>query len=200
MKNSDLGIRVKELRNRRGFSQELLAENSGLGVRTIQRIENGETEPRGDTLRRLANALDASPDEIIDWQLSENKGFLMALNLSSLGFILFPLLGILIPLILWISKKEKIKHVNQTSKEILNFQITWTIVVILTFIYFAGSMYYRISQAGDISPALIMGNSAIKFTVYGFLYLYNFVLILINTIHIGNDRKVKYFPKINVIK
>ncbi len=124
----------------------------------------------------------------------------MALNLSSLGFILFPLLGILIPLILWISKKEKLKHVNQTSKEILNFQITWTIVVILTFIYFAGSMYYRINQAGDISPAIIMGNSAIKFTVYGFLYLYNFVLIIINTINIGNDRKVKYFPKINVIK
>ncbi|WP_162416369.1 helix-turn-helix domain-containing protein [Cyclobacterium roseum] len=199
MKNLILAKRVKELRNRRGLSQELLAENSGLGIRTIQRIENGETEPRGDTLRRLANALDTSPDEIIDWTISENKGFLIALNLSSLGFILFPLLGILIPLILWISKKGKIKDVNHLSKEILNFQISWTIIVILTYIYFIGSMYYRLSQAGDISPA-VLGNPLVKFAVLGFLYLYNFVLIVINTVKIENEKKVKYFPKLNIIK
>lgn len=199
MKNLILAKRVKELRNRRGLSQELLAENSGLGIRTIQRIENGETEPRGDTLRRLANALDSSPDEIIDWTISENKGFLIALNLSSLGFILFPLLGILIPLILWISKKGKIKDINYISKEILNFQISWTIIVILTYIYFIGSMYYRLNQSGDISPA-VLGNPLIKFAVLGFLYLYNFVLILINTVKIENEKKVKYFPKVNIIK
>lgn len=199
MKNLILAKRVKELRNRRGYSQELLAENSGLGIRTIQRIENGETEPRGDTLRRLANALDANPEEIIDWSITEDKGFLTALNLSSLGFILFPLLGILIPLILWISKKGKIKHLNHISKEILNFQITWTIVVILTYIYFIGSMYYRLSQAGDISPA-VMGNPLVKFAVFGILYLYNFVLIIINTVNIKNEKKVKYIPKLEIIK
>lgn len=199
MKNLILAKRVKELRNRRGLSQELLAENSGLGIRTIQRIENGETEPRGDTLRRLALALDASPDEIIDWIITEDKGFLTALNLSSLGFILFPLLGILIPLILWISKKGKIKHLNHISKEILNFQITWTIVVILTYIYFIGSMYYRLSQSGDISPA-VLGNPEIKLAALGFLYVYNFILIVINTIHIDKERTVKYFPKITLIK
>jgi len=199
MKNLILAKRVKELRNRRGFSQELLAENSGLGIRTIQRIENGETEPRGDTLRRLANALNTNPDEIIDWTIIEDKGFLMALNLSSLGFILFPLLGILIPLILWISRKGKIKEINHISKEILNFQITWTIVIILTYIYFIGSMYYRLSQAGDISPA-VMGNPVIKFAALGFLYIYNFILIIINTINIEKEKKVKYFPKLNIIK
>ncbi|WP_162341037.1 helix-turn-helix domain-containing protein [Cyclobacterium salsum] len=199
MKNLILAKRVRELRNRRGLSQELLAENSGLGIRTIQRIENGETEPRGDTLRRLASALDSSPDEIIDWTITEDKGFLMALNLSSLGFVLFPLLGILIPLILWISRKGKIKDINYISKEILNFQISWTIIVILTYIYFIGSMYYRLSQAGDISPA-VLGNPLVKFAVLGFLYLYNFVLILINTVKIENEKKVKYFPKLNIIK
>ncbi|WP_163380946.1 helix-turn-helix domain-containing protein [Cyclobacterium sp. SYSU L10401] len=199
MKNLILATRVRELRNRRGLSQELLAENSGLGIRTIQRIENGETEPRGDTLRRLASALDSSPDEIIDWTITEDKGFLMALNLSSLGFVLFPLLGILIPLILWISRKGKIKDINYISKEILNFQISWTIIVILTYIYFIGSMYYRLSQAGDISPA-VLGNPLVKFAVLGFLYLYNFVLILINTVKIENEKKVKYFPKLNIIK
>ncbi|MGK0236126.1 MAG: transcriptional regulator with XRE-family HTH domain, partial [Psychroserpens sp.] len=40
LKNKDLAKRVKELRKRNGMSQELLAENSGLSLRTVQRIEN----------------------------------------------------------------------------------------------------------------------------------------------------------------
>jgi transcriptional regulator with XRE-family HTH domain len=47
MKNKELAQRIKELRNRRCFSQEELSEKTGLSLRTIQRIENGETEPRG---------------------------------------------------------------------------------------------------------------------------------------------------------
>ena len=53
MKNKNLSKKVKELRKRKGFSQEELAENSGLSLRTIQRIENGETEPTGETLKRI---------------------------------------------------------------------------------------------------------------------------------------------------
>jgi transcriptional regulator with XRE-family HTH domain len=102
MSKSELSKRVKELRSRKGLSQEQLAENSGLSLRTIQRIENGETEPRGDTLKRLMNALDAAPDDLMDWSIAEDKGFLTAVNLSALGFFVFPLLGILIPLIMWI--------------------------------------------------------------------------------------------------
>uniref|UniRef100_UPI0030F528A3 helix-turn-helix domain-containing protein n=1 Tax=uncultured Wocania sp. TaxID=2834404 RepID=UPI0030F528A3 len=71
MKNKNLANRVKELRKRKGFSQEELTEISGLSLRTIQRIENGETEPRGDTFKRLANALNVTPDELIDWTLQE---------------------------------------------------------------------------------------------------------------------------------
>ena len=46
-----LGKRLKELRNRKGLSQEQLAEDSCLSLRTIQRIEKNETVPRGDTLK-----------------------------------------------------------------------------------------------------------------------------------------------------
>ena len=67
MKNFDLAKKIKELRSRKGYSQDDLAEYSQLSLRTIQRIENGETEPRGDTLKRLAKALNVTPDEMIDW-------------------------------------------------------------------------------------------------------------------------------------
>jgi len=76
MNNLHLAQHIKELRNRKGMSQEFLAEESGLSLRTIQRIENSETVPRGDTLKRLAIALQTSPDEIIDWKIEEDKNYL----------------------------------------------------------------------------------------------------------------------------
>ena len=65
MSNKKLQKKVKELRARTGYSQELVAEKSGLSLRTIQRIENGETEPHGETLKRLAIALNVTPEELI---------------------------------------------------------------------------------------------------------------------------------------
>ena len=54
MENEKLAQGVKELRKVKGFSQEELAKNSGLSLRTIQRLENGETEPSGETLKRIS--------------------------------------------------------------------------------------------------------------------------------------------------
>lgn len=199
MENKIAG-KIKELRNRKGLSQELLAENCGLSLRTIQRIENGETEPRGDSLRRLAGAFGVSPDDLINCTLPEDKNFLVAFNLSALGFLLFPILGILIPLIFWISKKDKLKDVMSVGKEILNFQISWTLLVLVTYIYFVVSMFYRISQAGDISPSLILGNAPVVYGIFGFLYLYNFLLIVLNTINIVSKKRIRYLPKINFVR
>lgn len=52
MKNSELSSLIKKIRADKAFSQEDLSEKSGLSLRTIQRLENGETEPRGDTLKK----------------------------------------------------------------------------------------------------------------------------------------------------
>lgn len=129
MKNKNLAKKVKELRKRKGLSQEDLAENSGLSLRTIQRIENGETEPTGETLKRISNALNVNAEDLIDWSIIEDNGFLKAMNLSALTFLLFPLLGFLVPLIMWISKKDKVKNINTIGKNIINFEITWSLVL-----------------------------------------------------------------------
>lgn len=97
------------------------------------------------------------------------------MNLSSLGFLFFPLLGILIPMILWISKKDKVKNVNETGKAILNFQITWIMLAVITFI--------------------ILG---MLFVI--FLYVYNIILILVNSIFAYKGLRMKYFPKIRFLR
>lgn len=165
--------RVKEIRTKRGISQEKLAEISGLSLRTIQRIENNETVPRGDTLIRIANSLKVSPEELINSKIIEDINFLVLLNLSQLGFILFPFLGIIIPLILWLLKKDKIKNVDELGKTILNFQITWTLlffIILFLFFPFIGLPLFLI---------LIM-------------YLFNAIMIIMNTISLSKTNVVKY--------
>ena len=67
MDNEKISQAVKDLRKREGLSQEKLAEKSGLSLRTIQRVENEDTEPTGDTLMRIAATFNVTPDELINW-------------------------------------------------------------------------------------------------------------------------------------
>lgn len=64
MKNLDLASKIKNLRLQKGLSQEKLADDSQLSLRTIQRIENNESEPRGYTLNRLAESLGVMVEEL----------------------------------------------------------------------------------------------------------------------------------------
>ncbi|MCC1484143.1 helix-turn-helix domain-containing protein [Winogradskyella immobilis] len=64
METKKLANKLKELRALRGMSQEYLAEESQVGLRTIQRIENNESKPTGETIKRIANALDVQLSEL----------------------------------------------------------------------------------------------------------------------------------------
>jgi transcriptional regulator with XRE-family HTH domain len=57
-----LSEQLKKMRIDKGFSQEELSEVSNLSLRTIQRLENGESSPREDTIHLLTKALDVPRD------------------------------------------------------------------------------------------------------------------------------------------
>jgi non-specific serine/threonine protein kinase len=59
----EFGAVVRQHRLIAGLTQEGLAERAGVGVRTVQGLENGENLPRRETLRRLAEALGLSADD-----------------------------------------------------------------------------------------------------------------------------------------
>lgn len=74
MANTELSKRIKELRLKRGMSQDQLADVSGLSLRTIQRVESGDNIPRGDTISRLATALQVTTEEVLDLQnIADNQ-------------------------------------------------------------------------------------------------------------------------------
>jgi transcriptional regulator with XRE-family HTH domain len=60
-----IGDRLKNLRVRRALTQQELADRAGIGKNTVNRIERNEGEPHMSTLRKLANALDVDPSELI---------------------------------------------------------------------------------------------------------------------------------------
>lgn len=77
---TEIGKRIKEIRLKKGLSQEELAEASKVNLRTIQRIENNETKPREKTLQLIFNALEI---EIIEREKNTiNKDLIWSLLLT----------------------------------------------------------------------------------------------------------------------
>jgi transcriptional regulator with XRE-family HTH domain len=58
MKQPELGQKIQELRRKKGLTQEELVDTCKLNVRTLQRIESGEVNPRSYTTKIIFNALD----------------------------------------------------------------------------------------------------------------------------------------------
>ncbi len=61
--NKAMARRIRELRDRRGWTQEELASQAGVDVRTVQRIEYGEGV-RSTTLTKVTAALGRTPDDL----------------------------------------------------------------------------------------------------------------------------------------
>ena len=57
--------KLQAVRHARGFSQKHLAEFAGVSKLTVVRIESGKTSPRPETLKKLGQALEASPEELV---------------------------------------------------------------------------------------------------------------------------------------
>jgi transcriptional regulator with XRE-family HTH domain len=59
-----LGKAIRELREKRGLTQEAVAHDAGVTTATLGVIERGLSNPTWATLRRIASALDASMVEL----------------------------------------------------------------------------------------------------------------------------------------
>lgn len=205
--SENVAKRLLALRKKKGYSQEKLAELTNLNLRTIQRLEKVETEPRGDTLSKLADAFEVPLEDLTDVRLKEDDGFLQGLNLSGLLFLIFPILGVLISLIFWLQKRKRIRDVDQLGMKLINYQITLTIILFLGFIFHVVNLaltFDRIAEANDISPSLMVDQ--IKYGTWLFFILlivlngYNFIQIIINAFRISNDKPVRYVPAIPLLR
>lgn len=73
MKQPLLGKKITELRKQKGLTQEELVERCNVTVRTIQRIESGETTPRIYTIKTILNALGLDYEKVFEREYNEGK-------------------------------------------------------------------------------------------------------------------------------
>lgn len=66
-----LGVKIKKLRQKKGYSQEQFAEAIGIATRTLCGIETGKNFLTADTLERIITTLDITPEEL--FAISPNR-------------------------------------------------------------------------------------------------------------------------------
>lgn len=70
----DFGLRIKELRNKKGITQYQLAEMTGIDPKHMSHIETGRSFPKADLIEKLANALELEYTELFQTEhLQERK-------------------------------------------------------------------------------------------------------------------------------
>lgn len=65
----NLGIHIRQLRERRNLSQQNLADICDLPKTTIGRIERAEMNTTIKTLIKIANALELEPKELLNFSI-----------------------------------------------------------------------------------------------------------------------------------
>ncbi|MEQ8470718.1 MAG: helix-turn-helix domain-containing protein [Marinoscillum sp.] len=59
------GLKLKEIRSKKGVSYQELRDKTGLSLSYLSEIENGKKYPKGDKIISIAKALDISYDELV---------------------------------------------------------------------------------------------------------------------------------------
>jgi XRE family transcriptional regulator, regulator of sulfur utilization len=135
-----VGEKLKHFRRISCLSQEKLAENSGISIRTIQRIEEGKSLGSGYTINALAKALNIKSTDLLNsvsqnsLPLTNNIIKLKMLNLSAISMLLIPLANIVFPAYIYWKNRDNQK-VKDIGSKILSFQIFWTLGTILISIF-----------------------------------------------------------------
>lgn len=147
MNQPDLGLKITELRQQKGLTQEKLAEYCDVSTRTIQRIESGEVEPRSFTRNSLSNILEFD----LGREHTTNEHIWLALlHISSAVSFVF------IPLLLWSWKRDQSYKIDQQGRHVMNFQITIMLILVsFTLLFIVAPSVWMMSQGIDQGPGLL---------------------------------------------
>jgi len=150
----ETGKLIKELRIKKGMTQEELADKTEVSARTIQRIENGEVDPRAYTLQMIAKALDVDFSLFAENELEEKQesqkfdsnNWSALLHLSGIIPLIFP------TLVLWKIKKDKNKDMINHFRAAISMQLCiWLISLVGLWIY------WKVNQPIPIIGGLLIG-------------------------------------------
>ncbi len=125
MESQTVNQLIKQSRKIKGLTQQDLANQAGLSLRTVQRIEKGTEEISGFSLRQISQVLEIPLEKLIMPNVNQisidknQSGSIKALYLASLTFLVNPLLGLLVPAIMGYTKQNKDARYSKHLKKII---------------------------------------------------------------------------------
>lgn len=79
----DFGLRIKELRNKKGITQYQLAESAGIDPKHMSHIETGGSFPKADLIEKFAEVLNIDYTEFFQVKhLQSRENLIRKINLS----------------------------------------------------------------------------------------------------------------------
>ncbi|MEQ8474100.1 MAG: helix-turn-helix domain-containing protein [Marinoscillum sp.] len=170
------GQLIKELRLKKGITQEELAFKTDLSARTIQRIESGEVDPRSYTLQVIASALEVDYETLVindarsnETEKRELSKWLPLLHFSGLLILIAP------PIILWILKRDEVEGIKKHAVDVINYQLSISLFALPLLLF-------------GIYPILIL------------LFVYSQIVIILNTMRVTANQPYKYSFNIRFFK
>ncbi|MCK8523503.1 DUF4870 domain-containing protein [Aquimarina sp. D1M17] len=112
--------------------------------------------------------------------MRQDKSLLVITHLSQLLDLVTGFGGFVVPLILWLTQRERVLAMDEHGKSIMNFQISMFIYALIC-----------------IPLVLLFGLGILGFIVIGILYL---VFPIINAIRASNGEQPSYPLSITIIK
>jgi uncharacterized Tic20 family protein len=194
MNQPQLGLKVADLRQQKGLTQERLAELCEVSPRTIQRIESGEVDPRAYTLHCLGEALEF--DFGVENAPNENL-WLTVLHLSSVFCIL------IVPLLLWSWKKNQSYKIDQHGRLALNFQITMTLCLFAAMFFMLVGLPALVLLSMDMGEGfVILASTLAVFSILPFIFIGLFCTYqgVVNAMRALADKPVRYALSIPFVK
>jgi len=193
----ELCQKIVTARKQKGLTQEQLADLSNVTVRTIQRIENGESTPRAYTLKAIATHLDLNFEELVsnnDTLLnSENtpivpnyedsKHFLKVICLSCFSYLVVPFIHFLIPTYLLKKTNETNPAIIAFARKLIRIQLYWKVALWLLLL---GTLAYNLTIATYFQKSYLL-NYLVPFFA---MYFINAIIISINLVRINKSEMV----------
>ena len=186
MDRTAIAKKIIHYRKLKGVTQEMLSEVTGLNVRTIQRIESGEVDPRLYTLKSIADALGVNLEELLPDPTQHELNQIAILHITPAAFFLFPVIGnVLIPFIFWMLKREEVNGINKQGKDILNGQLTYSIIFSIIIGIWMGLIFV---------PMLFPGSQPFFYKIFMYFPIYFVTGIILSATVFG------IFPAINAFR
>ena len=119
------------------------------------------------------------PQQIENQPSKDERTWAMLCHFSAFAGLIFPFGNFLAPLIIWLIKKEELPFVEDQGKEVLNFQISMTIYLLIS-----GMLCFIL-----IGIPILIG-----------LVIFSFIITIIAAISANDGKSYRYPMNLRLIK